>query len=84
MKTFHGHGFTYLKYKARLVKHVCHPVNGKHECCLDEIYNLYLGLVQACSNEVTAFYFKPNSKLLLLTNNLWELTRFSNNILPSP
>ena len=62
MKTFHGHGFTYLKYKARLVKHVCHPVNGKHECCLDEIYNLYLGLVQACSNKVTAFYFKPNSK----------------------
>ena len=61
VKTFYG-GFTDLKYEPRLVKHVSHPLDGKHKRCLDEIYYMFLGSVQACSNEVTAFYFKPNSK----------------------
>ena len=61
MKTFHG-GLTDLKYERRVLKHVCHPLNGKHECCLVEIYHMYLGLVQDYSNKVTAFYFKLNCK----------------------
>ena len=61
VKTFHG-GFPDWKYEPRLVKHVCHALNGKHECCLDEIYKKCTGLVQACSTEVTLFYFKPKSK----------------------
>ena len=32
-KTFHG-GLTDLKYGPRVVKHVCHPLNEKHESCL--------------------------------------------------
>ena len=60
VKTFQV-GFTDWKYEPRLVKHVCHPLNGKHECCLDELYNMCTGLVQTCSNEVTSFYFKPKS-----------------------
>ena len=61
VKTFHG-VFTDLKYKPRLVKHVCHPLNRKHECCLHERYIMCTGFVQACSNEVTSFYTKPKSK----------------------
>lgn len=63
VKKFHG-GFPVLKYKPRLeTEHVCHPLNGKHESCLDETYSLYIGSVQACSNELTAFYLKPNFKV---------------------
>jgi len=36
VKTFDG-GFTDWKYEPHLIKHVCDPSNGKHECCLDEI-----------------------------------------------
>ena len=61
VKTCHG-GFTDWKYEPRLEKHVCHPLKGKHECCLDEIYNMCTGLMQACSSEVTSFYFNPKSK----------------------
>ena len=62
-KTFHG-GLTDLKYEPRVVKHVCHPLNEKHECCLAELYRMYIGLVQSIPSEVTAFCFKPNSKRL--------------------
>ena len=57
MKTFHGGLYTDLKYDPRVVKHICHPLDEKHECCLVETHHMYLGLVQAYSNEVTAFYF---------------------------
>ena len=51
LKTFHG-AFTDLKYKPRLdSEYACHPLNGKHESCLDEIYSMYIGSVEACSNE---------------------------------
>ena len=62
-KTFHG-SLTDLKYELRVVKHVCHPLNEKYECCLVQLYHMYIGLVQSISREVTAFYFKPNSKRL--------------------
>jgi len=62
-KTFHG-SLTDLKYEPRVVKHVCHPLNEKPESCLIELYRMYIGLVQSISSEVTALYFKPNSKRL--------------------
>ena len=62
-KIFHG-GLTDLKYEPRVVKHVCHSLNEKHECCLVELYLMYIGLVQSISREVTAFYSQPNSKSL--------------------
>ena len=74
VKTFHG-GFIDWKYEPRLVKHVCHPLKGKHECCLDEIYNMCTGLVQACSSEVTSFYFNPKSKRFAFHKQPWELKR---------
>ena len=40
VKTFHG-GLTDLKYEPRVVKHVCHPLNEKHESCLVELYRMY-------------------------------------------
>ena len=46
-----------MKYKSCVVKHFFHPFNKIHKCCPFKIY-MYLGLVQAYSNEVTAFYFK--------------------------
>jgi len=36
-KTFHS-GLTDLKYESRVVKHVCHPLNEKHESCLVKLY----------------------------------------------
>ena len=60
-KSFHG-GLTDLKYKPRVVKHVCHPLIENDESCLVELYRMYIGLVQSVSSEITAFYFKPNSK----------------------
>ena len=76
--------YTDLKYKPHLeTKHVCHPLNGKHECCLGEIYSMYIGSVQACSNELTAFYFKPNFKRFCFDKQPVGITTL-NNILPSP
>ena len=53
-KTLRG-GLTDLKYEPQVVKHVCHPLNEKRECCLVELYHMYIGLVQSISREVTAF-----------------------------
>ena len=57
-KTYHG-GLCDLKYVPRVVKHVCHSIEEKHEPCLVEIFRLYVGLVETHAKEVTAFYFKP-------------------------
>ena len=43
---------------------------------------MYLGLVQAYSNEVTAFYFKPNSKCFAFDKQPVGINTI-NNILPS-
>ena len=40
-KTFHG-GLTDLKYEPRVVKHVCHPLNEKHESWLVELYQMFI------------------------------------------
>lgn len=53
-KTLRG-GLTDLKYEPQVVKHVCHPLYEKRECCLVELYHMYIGLVQSISREVTAF-----------------------------
>lgn len=58
-KTYHG-GLCDLKYVPRVVKHVCHSIEEKHEPCLVEIFRLYVGLVETHAKEVTAFYFKPS------------------------
>ena len=60
-KTYHE-GLFDLKYKPRLVKYVCHSLNEKHDHCLVNLYNLYIGLVSENAKEVSAFYFKPNCK----------------------
>ena len=44
----------------RVVKHVCHSIEEKHEQCLVEIFRLYTGLVETHAKEVTAFYLKPS------------------------
>lgn len=44
-KTFHG-DLTDLKYELWVVKSVCHHLNEKHESCLVELYDMYVGLVQ--------------------------------------
>ena len=80
-KTFHG-GLTDLKYKPRVVKHVCHPLNEKHESCLVELFRMYIGLVQSISSEITAFYFKPNSKCLAYDKQVVGINKL-NGILPS-
>ena len=57
------------------MKHVCHPLNEKHKSCLVKLYQMYFGLVQSTSSEITAFYFKPNSKRLAydkMINRQWE------------
>ena len=58
-KTYHG-GLCDLKYVPRVVKHVCHSIEEKHEPCLVEIFRLYVGLVETHAKEVTAFYFEPS------------------------
>ena len=80
-KTFHG-GLTDLKYEPRVVKHVCHPLNDKHESRLVELYRMYIGLVQSISSEVTAIYFKPNSKRLAYDKQAVGINKL-NAILPS-
>ena len=80
-KTFHG-GLTDLKYEPRVVKHVCHPLNEKHESCLVELFRMYIGLVQSISSEITAFYFKPNSKRLAYDKQVVGINKL-NGILPS-
>ena len=71
-----------MKYEPRVVKHVCHPLNEKHESCLVELYRLYFGLVQSISSEITAFYFKPNSKRLDYDKQAVGINK-RNGILPS-
>ena len=44
---------------------------------------MYLGLVQACSNEVTTFYFNPNSKRFAFDKQPVRINTL-NNILSSP
>ena len=44
-----------------MVRHVCHPLNEKHECCLVELYHMDISLVQLIFSKVTAFYFKPTA-----------------------
>ena len=68
-KTYHG-GLCDIKYVPRVVKHVCHSIEEKHEPCLVEIFRLYVGLVETHAKEVTAFYFKPSK------------TRFANDKAP--
>ena len=61
-KTYHG-GLFDLKYaEFRVVKHVCHSLNVKHDHCLVDLYNLFIRLVSENAKEVNAFYFKPNCK----------------------
>ena len=75
--------FTDLKYKPCLeTEHVCHPLNAKHESCVEEIYSMYIGSVQACSNELTAFYLKQNFRHFSFDKQPVEVTTV-NNILPS-
>ena len=56
-KTYHG-GLCDIKYVPRVVKHVCHSTQERHEQCLVEIFRFYIGLVESHAKEVTAFYFK--------------------------
>ena len=58
-KTYHG-GLCDIKYVPRVVKHVCHSTEEKHEPCLVEIFRLYIGLVESHAKKVTAFHFKPS------------------------
>ena len=44
----------------RVVKHLCHSTEEKHEPCLVEIFRFYIGLGESPAKEVTAFYFKPS------------------------
>ena len=84
VKKFHD-GFPVLKYKPRLeTEHVCHPLNGKHESWLDETYSLYIESVQACSNELTAFYLKPNFKVFFFFDKKPVGIETLNNIIPPP
>lgn len=63
-KTFHG-GLTDLKYKPRVVKHICHEEGKIHESrCLVDIYKLYIRLAKVKNNNGSAFYFRPNSENL--------------------
>ena len=66
-KTYHG-GLNDLKYKPRVVKHVC--CSGKdanHYPCIVNIYATYLEKIEELSKRVDAFYFKPNPKADELT-----------------
>ena len=58
-KTYRG-GLCDIKYVPRVVKHVCHSTEEKHEPCLVEKFRLYIGLVETHAKKVTAFYFKPS------------------------
>ena len=63
-QTYHG-GLGDVKYLPRVVKHVCHSNEEKHELYLVEIFRLlYIGLVKTGAKEVTAFYFKPSKTKL--------------------
>ena len=64
------------------MKHVCHPLNEKHESCLVELFRMYIGLVESISSEITAFYFKPNSKRLAYDKQVVGINKL-NGILPS-
>lgn len=59
-KTYHG-GLKDLKYKPRVVKHIC--CDGKdanHYPCIVNCYATYLEKIKHLSGEIEAFYFKPN------------------------
>ena len=59
-KTYHG-GLKDLKYKPRVVKHVC--CAGKdvgHNRCIIKCYSIYMSKIQEIACKVEAFYFKPN------------------------
>ena len=59
-KTYHG-GLKDLKYKPRVVKHVC--CAGKeinHEPCIVNCYAIYMEKIKELAAHVEAFYFKPN------------------------
>ena len=60
-KTYHG-GLKDLKYKPRVVKHVCCKENCElgHSRCLVECYKKYLEHIKTLSEEIDAFYFKPS------------------------
>lgn len=61
-KTFHG-GLADLKYKPRIVTHVCHEEGKSHESrCLVDVYSVYIRLAKVKNNNGAGFYFRPNSK----------------------
>ena len=71
---FHG-GLKDLKYKPRVVKHICHEEGKVHEShCLVDIYKLY--------NPESGFYFGPNGKDLAFHKNPVGVNTLSK-ILPS-
>ena len=59
-KIYHG-GLKDLKYKPRVVKHVC--CTGKdinHQPCIVNCYAIYMEKIKELAGHVEAFYFKPN------------------------
>ena len=59
-KTYHG-GLKDLKYKPRVVKHVCCvDKNDKHFPCLVNCYTKYIDNIRSLDKNKDAFYFKPN------------------------
>ena len=45
-ETYHR-GLCDIKYVPRVVKHVCHSTEERHEPCLVEIFRFYIGLVES-------------------------------------
>jgi len=66
-KTYHG-GLKDLKYKPRVVKHVC--CAGKdvnHQPCIVNCYATYMEKVKHLAKDIDAFYFKPNPNTQVFT-----------------
>ena len=59
-KTYHG-GLKDLKYTPRVVNHICCPSEkAKHFPCLVSCYEKYLECIKSLSENIDAFYFRPN------------------------
>jgi hypothetical protein len=83
-KTFHV-GLKDLQYTPKSIRHICHGNGEKHNPCLLELYQMYIGLVQFKAKGNDAFYFRPNESKLsfeIITNSMlfcqicvrkWEL-----------
>ncbi|XP_031573097.1 zinc finger MYM-type protein 4-like [Actinia tenebrosa] len=60
-KTYHG-GLKDLKYKPRVVKHVCCAgKDANHQPCLVNCFATYMEKIKHLAKNIDAFYFKPNA-----------------------